>query len=141
MVDLPLPSLNVIVPGGRVLLRLKSSMIAIRSSESACVRLTAGPPYKGWCRLKSPRSICSISWFLWRILRISASDVGALVRCVAGLYMLCTASCRLCVLSLSRLRMREHTSPVRSWNRYLLWSSLLLTKKQTLAGPSPVVVG
>jgi hypothetical protein len=47
MVDLPLPSSNVVVPGGSVLLRLKSSIIVTRSSESACVRLTISPPHKG----------------------------------------------------------------------------------------------
>jgi hypothetical protein len=49
----------VMAPGGRVLSRLKSSMIASRSADSGSVCLTFAPPHMGWCRLKSPSRICS----------------------------------------------------------------------------------
>jgi hypothetical protein len=51
----------VMDPGGRVLFRLKSPMIANRSADSESVCLTFAPPHMGWCRLKSPSRICSLA--------------------------------------------------------------------------------
>lgn len=67
MVDRRSASSNVIVPLGRWLVKLNSSMISSNSSASSSACRTVLPPQCSWCRLKSPTTLL----FLMQLLHLT----------------------------------------------------------------------